>query len=119
MHLFSWNVNGVRAAQKKGFLEWLHQERPDVLAIQETKCQPDQLDPELRQPDGYHAYWAYAQRKGYSGVALFTVQEPRSVQIGLGIPEYDQEGRTIIADLGRYPSDGSQQVGVFKQFGSG
>lgn len=102
MHLFSWNVNGVRAAQKKGFLEWLHQERPDVLAIQETKCQPDQLDPELRQPDGYHAYWAYAQRKGYSGVALFTVQEPRSVQIGLGIPEYDQEGRTIIADYGDF-----------------
>lgn len=102
MHLFSWNVNGVRAAQKKGFLEWLHQERPDVLAIQKTKCQPDQLDPELRQPDGYHAYWAYAQRKGYSGVALFTVQEPRSVQIGLGIPEYDQEGRTIIADYGDF-----------------
>lgn len=102
MHLFSWNVNGVRAAQKKGFLEWLHQERPDVLAIQETKCQPDQLDPELRQPDGYHAYWAYAERKGYSGVALFTVQEPRSVQIGLGIPEYDQEGRTIIADYGDF-----------------
>lgn len=102
MHLFSWNVNGVRAAQKKGFLEWLHQRHPDVLAIQETKCHPDQLDPELRQPDGYHAYWAYAERKGYSGVALFTVQEPRSVQIGLGIPEYDQEGRTIIADYGDF-----------------
>lgn len=102
MHLFSWNVNGVRAAQKKGFLEWLHKDRPDVLVIQETKCHPDQLDPELRQPDGYHAYWAFAERKGYSGVGLFTVQEPRSVQIGLGIPEYDREGRTIIADFGDF-----------------
>lgn len=102
MHLFSWNVNGVRAAQKKGFLEWLHQERPDVLAIQETKCHPDQLDPELRQPDGYHAYWASAERKGYSGVALFTVRKPRSVQIGLGFPKYDREGRTIVADFGDF-----------------
>jgi exodeoxyribonuclease-3 len=102
MRLFSWNVNGVRAAQKKGFLEWLHQERPDVLAIQETKCHPDQLDSELRQPKGYHAHWAHAERKGYSGVALFTEQEPRSVQIGLGIPEYDREGRTIVADYGDF-----------------
>lgn len=102
MHLFSWNVNGVRAAQKKGFLEWLRQEYPDVLAIQETKCHPDQLDPELRRPDGYHAYWAFAERKGYSGVALFTVRKPRSVQIGLGIPEYDREGRTIVADFGYF-----------------
>jgi exodeoxyribonuclease-3 len=102
MHLFSWNVNGVRAAQKKGFLEWLHQGHPDVLAIQETKCHPDQLDPELRQPEGYHAYWAFAKRKGYSGVALFTVQEPRSIQVGLGIPEYDREGRTIVADYGDF-----------------
>lgn len=102
MRLFSWNVNGVRAAQKKGFLEWLHQERPGVLTIQETKCHPDQLDPELRQPEGYHAYWAFAERKGYSGVALFTEQEPRSVQIGLGIPEYDREGRTIVADYGDF-----------------
>ena len=102
MRLYSWNVNGVRAAQKKGFLEWLHQKRPDVLAIQETKCHPDQLDPELRLPDGYQAYWAFAERKGYSGVALFSRQEPRSVQIGLEIPEYDREGRTIVADYGDF-----------------
>jgi exodeoxyribonuclease-3 len=102
MRLYSWNVNGVRAAQKKGFLEWLHQERPDVLAIQETKCHPDQLDPELRQPEGYHAYWAFAERKGYSGVALFAKKKPKLVQIGLGIPEYDREGRTIVADYGDF-----------------
>jgi exodeoxyribonuclease-3 len=102
MRLYSWNVNGVRAAQKKGFLEWLHQERPDVLAIQETKCHPDQLDPELRQPEDYHAYWAFAERKGYSGVALFAKKKPKLVQIGLGIPEYDREGRTIVADYGDF-----------------
>ena len=87
---------------KKGFLDWLYQDKPDVLAIQETKCHPDQLDDELRRPNGYHTYWAFAQKKGYSGVALYTRQEPDSVQIGLGIPEYDNEGRTIVADYGDF-----------------
>ena len=58
MKLYSWNVNGVRAAQRKGILEWLNEVKPDVLGIQETKAQPDQLDPELRNPAGYHVYWA-------------------------------------------------------------
>ena len=98
MRLFSWNVNGVRAAQRKGFLNWLDQVQPDVLGIQETKAQPDQLDPELRNPAGYHAYWASAERKGYSGVALFSRVEPLNVTFGLGIPEYDVEGRTIVAE---------------------
>jgi exodeoxyribonuclease-3 len=98
MKLFSWNVNGVRAAQKKGFLNWLYDEGPDVLGIQETKAQPDQLDPELRGPDGYHAYWASAERKGYSGVALFSKEQPLRVELGLGIPDYDREGRTIVAE---------------------
>ncbi len=98
MILYSWNVNGVRAAQKKGFLEWFDQTRPDILSIQETKCQPDQIDDELRRPEGYFSYWAYAEKKGYSGVALFSKKEPKSIQIGFGIPEYDREGRTIVAD---------------------
>jgi exodeoxyribonuclease-3 len=98
MKLYSWNVNGVRAAQRKGFLNWLHEVQPDVLGVQETKAQPDQLDPELRNPAGYHVYWASAERKGYSGVALFTKVEPLNVTFGLGIPEYDVEGRTIIAE---------------------
>jgi exodeoxyribonuclease-3 len=98
MRLYSWNVNGVRAAQKKGFLDWLVDEGPDVLGIQETKAQPDQLDPELRGPDGYHAYWASAEKKGYSGVALFSKEQPLRVELGLGIPEYDREGRTIVAE---------------------
>jgi exodeoxyribonuclease-3 len=102
INLYSWNVNGIRAAQKKGFLDWLHQTRPDILAIQETKAQPDQLDPELRNPEGYHVTWASAERKGYSGVALFTRDEPKSIQIGLGIDAFDREGRTIIADYGDF-----------------
>jgi exodeoxyribonuclease-3 len=100
--LYSWNVNGIRAAHKKGFLAWLEQAGPDILAVQETKCHPDQLDAELRQPAGYHSYWAYAERKGYSGVALYSKREPRQVTIGLGIPEFDCEGRTIVADYGDY-----------------
>lgn len=100
--LYSWNVNGIRAAQKKGFLGWLHKTEPDILAVQETKCHPGQLDDELRQPEGYHSYWAYAEKKGYSGVALYTRQEPLEVTIGLGLPEYDREGRTIVADYGDY-----------------
>jgi exodeoxyribonuclease III len=96
--LYSWNVNGVRAAQRKGMLDWLHATQPDILALQETKAQPDQLDAELRQPEGYHTYWSSAERKGYSGVALYSKTEPLSVQLGLGIDEYDSEGRTIVAE---------------------
>lgn len=98
MILYSWNVNGLRAAQKKGFLEWFEATQPDILAIQETKCHPSQLDPILQEPPGYFAYWASAEKKGYSGVALFSKQEPKSVDIGLGIEDYDREGRTIVAD---------------------
>ncbi len=98
LNLISWNVNGIRAGHRKGFLDWLQQVSPDILGIQETKCHPDQLVDELRQPEGYHTYWAYAEKKGYSGVALYSKKEPNSVQIGLGIPEFDREGRTIVAE---------------------
>lgn len=96
--LYSWNVNGIRAAHRKGFLTWLDQASPDMLGIQETKCHPDQLDEELRNPSGYHTYWAYAEKKGYSGVALYTKQKPNHVSIGLDIYEFDREGRTIVAE---------------------
>ena len=102
MILYSWNVNGLRAAYKKGFLEWLYKSSPDILAVQETKCHPDQLLDELRNPQGYHTYWASAEKKGYSGVALFTKVKPKNVQIGLGIAEFDREGRTIVADYGDF-----------------
>ena len=91
--LMSWNVNGIRAAQRKGFVEWLQEAQPDMLCLQETKAHPEQLSAELRQPDGYHTYWASARKKkGYSGVAIYTKQKPLRVQVGLGIPEYDREG---------------------------
>src|SRR5208282_5215804 len=82
--LFSWNVNGVRASAGKGLFDWLAKESPDVLSIQETKASSDQLLPEfLSPPDGrggaYHGYWASAKRKGYSGVAIFSKREPRSI----------------------------------------
>jgi exodeoxyribonuclease-3 len=114
MRLFSWNVNGIRAVQKKGFLDWLEQTQPDVVCLQETKAHPDQLEEALRQPEGYHTYWAWAEKKGYSGVALYSRTEPLRVQIGLGIAEYDREGRTIVAEyeqfvlIGAYFPNGSR-----------
>lgn len=98
MHLVSWNVNGIRAAQKKGFLEWLQEAQPDIVGLQETKANKDQLDDALLAPEGYHTFWASAERKGYSGVALYTKVEPKSVDLGLGIEEFDVEGRTIVAE---------------------
>lgn len=96
--IFSWNVNGIRAAARKGFLGWLEQARPDVLGLQEIKAQPDQLDPGLRDPRSYSVTWAPAERKGYSGVALFSRLPVEAVEIGIGAPDYDREGRTIVAD---------------------
>lgn len=102
LKLYSWNVNGLRAVRKKGFLEWLDAEKPDILGVQETKCAPHQLDSELLAPPGYHTYWASAERAGYSGVALYSRHEPLSVTYGLGIDEFDREGRTIVADYGSF-----------------
>ena len=103
LSLYSWNVNGLRAVHRKGiFLDWLARVQPDILGLQETKCRPDQLDDEVRKPPGYYSYWAAAERAGYSGVALYSKRPPLSVQIGLGIPEFDREGRTIVADYGDF-----------------
>jgi exodeoxyribonuclease-3 len=99
--LLSWNVNGVRASHRKGFLPWLKDTAPDILCLQETKAMESQLPAELAQPEGYQAYWHSAERKGYSGTALITRQEPLSIQFGLGLAEFDQEGRTIVAE---YPA---------------
>ncbi len=114
--LYSWNVNGIRAAQKKGLLEWFAVTRPDMLCIQETKAEPEQLEDILRIPDGYHTFWTWSTlRKGYSGVALYTRVAPLNVQIGLGVPEFDAEGRTIIAEypdfvlIGAYFPNGGQE----------
>lgn len=102
MRLISFNVNGIRAISKKGFFDWVQEESPDVLCIQETKAHPDQLTQEILSPAGYHSYWASAEKKGYSGVAVYTKSEPKSVEIGLGIDEFDREGRTLVLDFGDF-----------------
>jgi len=94
--LLSWNVNGLRAIQKKGFLDWFMQDSPDILCLQETKSQPDQLDDSLKNVSGYHVFFNSAERKGYSGVAVYSKEKPLDVQPGLGVPEFDTEGRTLI-----------------------
>lgn len=99
-NIYSWNVNGIRAGVKKGFLDWIADTAPDMLAIQETKAQPEQLGEELLNMNGYRSYWFSAERKGYSGVALFSKDEPLSVE-PLGVEEFDVEGRTLIAN---YPA---------------
>lgn len=101
--LLSWNVNGIRAVHKKGFLPWLSDAIPDILCLQETRAEESQLPTELAQPDGYHTFWnASKRKKGYSGTALLTKEAPLTVQFGLGLDEFDQEGRTIIARYSRF-----------------
>ena len=96
MKLISWNVNGIRAVAKRGFDEWLAAASPDVLCLQETRAQPDQLAAKLRQPAGYQAWWNSAERKGYSGVATLAKTEPLSIQSGFGVDEFDVEGRVLM-----------------------
>ena len=103
LHLYSWNVNGLRACTKKGFLDWLGRTRPDIAALQEVRALPEQLPPEVREPEGYHAYWNPAGKKGYSGVGLLCREEPLSVEPdGLGDPELDAEGRMLVSDHGPF-----------------
>lgn len=99
MKLISWNVNGIRACVKKGFLDFFKETNADIFCLQETKLQEGQIELEL---EGYHQYWNYAERKGYSGTAIFTKQEPRSVSYGLGIEEHDQEGRVITLEFDNF-----------------
>lgn len=102
LKLLSWNVNGIRAIHKKGFLDFVSSEAPDILCIQETKAHKEQLPASLTEIDGYKSYFAEATRKGYSGVAIYTRKEPLKVEYGLGFPEFDDEGRTIVADYGNF-----------------
>lgn len=97
--LLSWNVNGVRAAQKKGLLKWLEKENPDILCIQETKAHVEQLDKDLTSPNGYKTFWASGEKKGYSGVSTFTKLEPKKVDYGFGVKKFDFEGRILITDF--------------------
>ncbi len=97
MKICSWNVNGIRAAGKKGFLDWVRTESPDILCLQETKAHPDQLEKELLDIPGYTSYWNAAKRRGYSGVATYVKKLPLSVEYDLGTEKFDNEGRVIIS----------------------
>jgi len=125
MRLISWNVNGVRAIAKKGFFEWMAKEAPDILCLQETKVHPEQLTEKFIKPDGYCSFWSAAAKKGYSGVAIYSKKQPKSVVEGLGVKDFDGEGRTLIADYGDfvlfniyYPNGGAgnQRVGFKMRF---
>lgn len=96
MKLISWNVNGLRACVQKGFLDFFHTIDADVFCLQETKLQEGQIELDL---EGYYQYWNYAEKKGYSGTAIFTKKEPLSVTYGLGIEKHDQEGRVITLEF--------------------
>lgn len=98
VNMISWNVNGIRAVEKKGFVQQLKDFDADIIGIQETKAQPDQLSDALKEIDGYYSYWHSAEKKGYSGVALYCRKEPDKVHYGMGIEEFDSEGRVIAAE---------------------
>lgn len=102
MRLLSWNVNGIRAVQKKGFVEWLLKDSPDILCLQETKAEESQLDDGLKNVPGYTSYWCSAEKKGYSGVAIYSKIKPKVIEHGLGKKDFDSEGRTIMADYGDF-----------------
>lgn len=95
----SWNVNGLRAVIKKGFLEYIEEQNPDIIGLQEIKLSEGQLDLEI---PGYNIYYNYAERKGYSGTAIFTKEKPINVTYGIGIEEHDNEGRVITAEFSEY-----------------
>ncbi len=101
--ILSWNVNGIRAVAKKGFIEWLNKENPDILCLQETKAQPDQLDKGFLEPQGYHTYWNYPDnKKGYSGVAIYTRDKPIEVRSSFGTHKFNEEGRVLITKYDKF-----------------
>ena len=115
MRLISWNVNGIRAVMKKDFADSLHGMAADVVCLQETKAQDDQVVEALERIDGYHIYCNSADKKGYSGTAILSKTEPLGIQFDMGIPEHDQEGRVIAAEFDDYylvtvytPNSGSE-----------
>lgn len=98
MKIISWNVNGIRAAAKKGLVDWIKQEKPDILCLQETKAEEDQLDDSIKNIEGYKSYFCWGEKKGYSGVAIYSKVEPIKVVRSFGADKFDNEGRILIAD---------------------
>ncbi len=102
MKLLSWNVNGIRAVEKKGFLDWMKKENADIVCLQETKAHPSQLNPGLINFDSYFSYWHLGEKRGYSGVGMYTKKEPLELRLSFGSKELDDEGRTMMADFGEF-----------------
>ena len=102
LRLLSWNVNGLRAVHRKGFLQWFAGESPDILCMQETKISEEQLSPDFREIEGYDSYFSCAERKGYSGVAIFTKVPPAKVESEFKVEILANEGRVLMADYGRF-----------------
>ena len=102
LRILSWNVNGLRAAHRKGFLDWFAGESPNILCLQETKISEDQLSPNFRQVEGYDSYFSCAERKGYSGVAIFSKAPPAHVESSFNVEALANEGRVLLADYGRF-----------------
>jgi exodeoxyribonuclease-3 len=98
MKFVSWNVNGLRAVEKKGFAKWLESSEADFVCLQEIKAKPEQISEGLRHPSGYHSYWHPAEKPGYSGLVTYTRHEPLNVRVGLGHPEIDREGRVLLLE---------------------
>ena len=95
LKILCWNVNGIRAVARKGFLEWFKKEDPDILCLQETKAHPEQLDKNLVNVHAYESYWSHAEKKGYSGVVTYSKHKPIKVTYGIGIDKFDREGRIV------------------------
>jgi exodeoxyribonuclease-3 len=102
LRIVSFNLNGIRAAERRGFLTFLEQERPDILGVQETRIDRFVLGKELERPLGYEASWAFPSRKGYSGVATFSLQKPLRAHTELGEPRFDDEGRVVISEFSSF-----------------
>lgn len=102
MKIISWNVNGIRACGKKGFLEWFEKEKADIVCLQEIKATPEQLEENFRNPMNYHAVWNPAEKLGYSGTAVFSKKEPIDIQLGIGDKEFDREGRVTIVKFPKF-----------------
>jgi exodeoxyribonuclease III len=128
--IVSWNVNGIRAAERKGFLQWLDGNGADIVAVQETKAHTDQVSAALREPPGYHVDWCSAATRGYSGVATFSTHPPTDVTRGLGDPRFDTEGRVLISRIagltffniyfpngGRGPEWVAHKIAFYARFG--
>ncbi|GAB4311526.1 MAG: exodeoxyribonuclease III [Methanobacteriaceae archaeon] len=98
LKILSWNVNGLRAVHRKGFLDWFLEYKPDILCLQEIKATEDQLPRKLKNVNGYYSYFNSAERKGYSGVALYSKIKPKNIEVGFGIEKFDIEGRVQVAD---------------------